>query len=359
MNKKQLKNKLPNYILLPPVSLILNFFNFTSPNKLISFMKTTLNDKRFSNLDNKTINSILMEDTFSHKKTKKIVTDVLPNHQEIFEIFQRHTDTYSSDMPTYWENILKGLQHDFFKEEFPFSLMQISKVIKHERILLQLLENSKDLSSLLKNEWIQKIVTNDELDEFKGHIKSSDESGKFLLKIIFKTILYCIACIDAEISLPHKKSIDDKSRLYKLLPKFDSDEFVNPVESLFRYWKKGSGQSYVNMAQFISGKDEKTKEQKLRNWRQLKNIAKAHEIKKIAEGIFPQCRDDEYLLEQAVIGYYLAIFLSKLFEFMLYAKLYDRVEIFENDRELVEWIDTNYSQYINVASEEYLEFYDK
>ena len=359
MGKIESKNELPNFILLPPISRVLKLLNLTSINSLIDFLKIVVANSNFSNLDNVTIMNILMKENSSNKKTKKNVTDALPNYEEINEIFKNHTDTYTSSTPTYWENILKGFSHDYFKEEFPFSLMQISNVIQYERLLLQSMLNAQDLSVLLENEWIKRIFNKTEIDEIKSNLKSSDESGKFLIKAMFKTILYCIAYIDAEISISDIKNIYKKSRLYKLLPKFDSNKYVDPVELLFRHWKEGSGHSYTFMEQFISGKNKESKKSKFKKWRRSDNIAKAYEIKNIAKGIFPQIKDNEYQLNVAIIGYYIAVFFSKLFQFMLNARLHDRIDIFNIDSELVEWIDTHYTQYIEIASNEYLEFTSK
>lgn len=271
-----------------------------------------------------------------------------------------HTHEFSNYM-TGWEFIVHSRDYEYlpfpyFKKKFASLAIQEASIIKEARNYdsefeqMQFVFNHPFIHSFLTPDEISIITTGSDFDTNKKIV---------ITKLSLKMLLYCIAYIDAEYGISRKKDRGDRfSFIKKILPKFDKDDYINPVKSFFRLLKDHYKTTYTEMAKSLdidtNNPDEKeqlaAKKRKFRTWRSKETIklkqASYDEIKNILRTLEPEL--DEIGLNHSTLLYYYALFLHNLFDESLKNNI-DRIELFKSDRELVEWLKIHYDNYFEKA----------
>ena len=241
----------------------------------------------------------------------------------------------------------------YFKNKFAslamdqVSLIRETSSLSSETERIKYLFNHPFTHSFLNLDEISVIANGDDFDIDKKII---------LTRLSLKMILYCIAYIDAEYGISRREDRGNRfSFIKKILPKFEQDDYVNPVDSFFKLLKDHYKTTYAEMAKSISvdtnNPDEKEQlNAKLRKFRTWRNIGKNqklkqasyNEIKSILSALEPEL--EELALLHATLLYYYAYFLHNIFEESLKGKI-DGATIFDSKHELVDWIKTHYDDY--------------
>lgn len=302
------------------------------------------------------------------KNTLNKLTTILP-----FYNLDQFTSLESSMYMTDWELIIQSSAYtdfphfSYFKNKFASLAMEEASLIKEmyshplEYERMKFLFNHPFTHSFLNLDEISVITNGDDFETDKKII---------LTKLNLKMLLYCIAYIDAEYGISRKEDRGDRfSFIKKILPKFEQENYINPVNSFFRLLKDHYKTTYTDMARSLSvdtnNPDEEeqlnAKRRKFRTWRNIgKNQklkqASYNEIKSILSALEPEL--EELALFHATLLYYYAYFLHNIFEESLKGKI-DNTTIFHSRHELVDWIKAHYDDYFEKVYAEVEELVSK
>lgn len=346
-----------NLFILPPKEL-LRLFGIESLSTLIlnEIKKTLQIDLPFSD---KTFKHFMDGKHKPQRNTIDKVCKFIPYmNKERIEGFLFGNDN-TKQYWTHWEIIIENINQNNNIEIFPHFRNKFESLVQLERKIIDALQkittNDEKIKYLFNHPFLHPFLTNDEMKilleatDYKAHEKI------IFLKLNIKVLLYCIAYIDAEYGLDHTDIYGEKFSIVKiLLPKFVGDDYINPIKSLFKYWKVKYKKTYRSMAEVISvntNNKEKldSQEGKLKQWREGKKKASFTEIKKIIN-FFESDLDEHHVFLRTLLYSY-SYFLSNLFNELLYGKI-DGIDIFKGDRELVEWFTANYEHFFDEAYEE-------
>lgn len=268
-----------------------------------------------------------------------------------------HTHTFSNYM-TGWEFFVHSPSYEYFS--FPYFKKKFTSLAIEEASLIKEMYNHtleyEQMHFLFNHPFTHSFLNLDEISVITNDDDFCIDKKIILTKLSLKILLCCIAYIDAEYGISRKEDRGDRfSFIKKILPKFEQDDYINPVNSFFRLLKDHYKTTYTDMAKSISvdtnNPDEEeqlnAKRRKFRTWRNIgKNQklkqASYNEIKSILSALEPEL--EELALFHATLLYYYAYFLHNIFEESLKGKI-DGAAIFDSKHELVEWIKTHYNDY--------------
>lgn len=334
-----------NLFLLQLKSLA-NLFGIKSiPAVLYNALKTNLSDKLC--LSDRTFRDLLNGKKIPTQKTWDKISFFMP----YFDL--GYTSEYSNYM-TDWELLVCSPSYEdfpfpYFKKKFAFLAMQEASLIKEMR---NIGSEAGRIHFLFNHPFTHYFLNKDEISIITAKNSFDTDKKIVIIKLSLKMLLYCIAYIDAEWGISRKEDRGERfSFIKKILPKFDQDKYINPIEAFFRLLKKYYKTSYAKMAESISVNTNNTdktesQERKFRFWREGNKRASYDEIKNIFHTLEPEFDDIE--LNNATLSYYCALFLHNLFEETLKSKI-DGIDIFKLDRELVDWIKIHYDDYFESA----------
>ncbi len=345
-----------NLFILPPKEL-LRLFGIESLSMLIlnDIKKTLKIELPFSD---KTFKHFMDGKHKPQRNTIDKVCKFIPHmNKERIEGFLFGNDN-TKQYWTHWEIIIEDINQNNNIEIFPHFRNKFEFLVQLERKIIDELqkkttENEK-IKYLFNHPFLHSFLTTNEIKTLSESITLKEHEVTIFLKLNIKVLFYCIAYIDAEYGLDHTDIYGEKFSIVKiLLPKLDNDKYINPIELLFRRWRKKSGKSYEHMSQFISvdtnNKDKSdSQKRKFRFWRNGERKASFDEIKNILYGLNSEF--DEYELNSGALLYSYAFFLFNLFNELLHARI-NATSIFERN-ELIEWLTINYKDFFDTAYDE-------
>ncbi|WP_298691785.1 hypothetical protein [uncultured Sulfuricurvum sp.] len=271
-----------------------------------------------------------------------------------------HTHEFSNYM-TGWEFFVyspsyEDLPFPYFKKKFATLAIEEASIIKEVR---NYASEDERMQFVFNHPFIHSFLTPNDISIITTGSDFNTNKKIVITKLHLNILLYCIAYIDAEYGISRKEDRGDRfSFIKKILPKFDQDNYINPIESFFKLLKDHYKTTYTEMAKSINvdtnNPDEKeqlaSKKRKFRTWRskESKKLKRASydEIKNILRTLEPEL--DEIGLNYSALLYYYALFLHNLFQDSLKSKI-DDIDLFKSDRELVKWIKTLYDNYFEEA----------
>lgn len=346
-----------NLFLLPPKSIV-NLFGIKSISALLykniekdALYKLPLSDRTF-------------RDVFNGKKqpTNKTLDKV---SSMIPFLDWDHTQEYSKYM-TDWEFFVHSPSYEYFP--FPYFRKKFASLAIEEASLIKEIHNydseSERIQFVFNHPFTHSYLSSDEISVITTGDDFGTDKKIVISKLSLKILLYCIAYIDAEYGLSRKEDRGDRfSFIKKILPKFDQDNYINPVKSFFRLLKDHYKTTYTEMAKSLdidtnnSDKEDQlnAKKRKFRTWRENFHKKQKHqklkqasfkEIKNMLRALEPELDDIE--LNRTTLLYYYALFLHNFFEESLKGKI-DGMAIFHSRYELADWIKTLYDDYFEKA----------
>lgn len=333
-------------LLLLPLKSLASLFGIESVSVVLyNVIKASLSDKL--RLSDRTFRDLLNGKKTPSQKTRDKISFFIPS-LELGCISE-----YSNYM-TDWELFVCSPSYEdfpfpYFKKKFASLAMQEASLIKEMRNIGSEVER---IHFLFNHLFTHYFLNKDEISIITAKNSFDTDKKIVIMKLRLKMLLYCIAYIDAEWGVSRKEYRGERfSFIKKILPKFDQDKYINPVESLFRLLKEYYKTSYAKMAKSIrvdTNNPDKTEsqERKFRFWRTVEKQASYDEIKNIFHTLEPEFDDTE--LNYATLSYYYALFLHNFFEETLKSKI-DGIDIFKLDRELVDWIKIHYDDYFESA----------
>lgn len=267
-----------------------------------------------------------------------------------------HSHEFSNYM-TAWEFFVHSPCYEYFpfpyfKKKFATFAIEEASIIKEARNYDSEFEGMR---FVFEHPFIHSFLTHDEISIITTGNDFDTEKKIVITKSSLRILLYCIAYIDAEYGVSRKDDRGDRfSFIKKILPKFDQNSYINPIESFFRLLKVHYESTYTEMAKSLSvdtnnpNKNDnlEAKKRKFRFWREGKKRASYDEIKNILHVLEPDL--DDILLNRSTLLYYYSFFLHNLFKESLKSKI-DGINLFKVDRELVEWIKIHYDDYFEKA----------
>lgn len=263
------------------------------------------------------------------------------------------TSEYSNYM-TDWELFVHSPSYEYFP--FPYFKKKFASLAIEEASLIKEMRNigseAERIHFLFNHPFTHYFLNKDEISIITAKNSFDTDKKIVIIKLSLKILLYCIAYIDAEYGISGKEDRGDRfSFIKKILPKFDQDKYINPIETFFRLLKDYYKTSYSEIAKSITVNTnnlDKTASQirKFRFWRKAEKQASYDEIKNIFRVLEPEFDDIE--LNRATFVYYCTFFLHNLFEKTLKSKI-DGIDIFKLDCELVDWMKIHYDDYFESA----------
>lgn len=345
-----------NLFLLPPKSIAGLFGIESIPALLYNDLKKNSTDKL--PLSERTFRDVLTGKKQPSQKTRDKLSTILPFYDmNQFKSFE------SSKYITDWELLIQLAAYEnfphfpYFKKKFASFAMEEVSLIREMSSLSSEIER---MQYLFNHHFTHSFLNLDEITLLTTGSDFNTDKKIILTKLSLKMLLYCIAYIDAEYGISRKEDKGDRfSFIKKILPKFDQDNYINPVKSFFRLLKDHYKTTYAEMAKSITvdtnNPDEKdqldAKRRKFRTWRNIgKNLklkqASYNEIKSILTTLEPELED--LALFHTALLYYYAYFLHNIFEESLKGKI-DVTTIFDSKHELAVWIKTQYDDYFEKA----------
>lgn len=263
--------------------------------------------------------------------------------------------TNSLDMNHYrteWVAIIEAIDQNTSPAFFSYSRNKIAEIVKLERDMINEIAEKKvgleRIRYVLGHPFIHSFLDESEKAFFLKATEFGSKETEVYGKLITKILLYSIALVDAEYGIEYTEMYGENFSVVKLLlPKMEDSNYINPIELLFRLWKHATNKTYVQMAQYV---DENTSERTLRYWRKGEKRASLKDIRKILNGIYPDL--DEEIISYRSLLYIYALFLSNLFEDLHQKSKINGIDVFRWDRELVDWLSTNYERLFERAYNE-------
>lgn len=334
-----------NLFLLPLKSLASLFGIESISAVLYNALKTNLSDKLC--LSDRTFRDLLNGKKTPTQKTRDKISFFIPSLE------LGYTSEYSNYM-TDWELLVCSPSYEdfpfpYFKKKFAFLAMQEASLIKEMR---NIGSEAERIHFLFNHPVTHYFLNKDEISIITSKNSFDTDKKIVIIKLSLKMLLYCIAYIDAEWGISRKEDRGERfSFIKKILPKFNQDKYVNPIEAFFRLLKDYYKTTYAEVAKLTTvntNNPDKTDSQirKFRFWREGKKQASYDEIKNIFHTLEPEFDDIE--LNNATLSYYYALFLHNFFDEILKSKI-DGIDIFKLDRELVDWIKIHYDDYFESA----------
>lgn len=345
-----------NLILLPLKSIADLFGIDSIPALLYKNIEKDASDKL--QLSERTFRDVLNGKKKPSKKTLNKLSTILP-----FCNLDQFKSLESSIYMTDWELIIQLPAYTefpyfpYFKNKFASLAMDEASLIRETSSLSS---ETERIQYLFNHPFIHFCLNIDEISVITNGDDFGIEKKIILTKLSLKMLLYCIAYIDAEYGISRKEDRGDRfSFIKKILPKFEQDDYINPVDLFFKLLKDHYKTTYTDMAKSLSvdtkNPDEEeqlnAKRRKFRTWRNIGNNQKLkqasyNEIKSILYALAPELEKLE--LFHSTLLYYYAYFLHNIFEESLKGKI-DDATIFDSKHELVDWIKTNYDDYFEKA----------
>lgn len=276
-----------------------------------------------------------------HKATREKIYQSMPylNIDVMERILTNTLDV--NHYRTEWVMAIESFTNSASPDFFPYSRKKIAEIVKLERDMInEITEKNIGIARIryiLEHPFIHSFLNEKEKEVFFNAIEFGSTEAEVYGKLITKILLYCIALVDAEYGIEYTELYGKNFSVVKqLLPKMEGVNYINPIESLFRLWKHATKKTYAKMVEDI------TSERNCLDWRKGNKQASLQDIRKILNGIYPDL-DEENIADRSLLYIY-ALFLSNLFEDLNQKSKINGTDIFRWNRDLVDWLTTNYER---------------
>lgn len=332
-------------------------------------------------MDHKTFNNALSGKRKPQKKTLKKIFDAFPSlmQNKYFKNILYQNKNFSADVGE-WEMMIESFRtasEPYADTAFPFFQKKLLEIIKIEEKMHSEGETITEFEEMVaifsNNDFIQKFLSDEDNQKLNNSTINKQEFEQVMVQVVCKITLYCGAYADAEYCYGFKdhedinnqtKKLGKVSLLQVLLPEWENDKLINPVEKLFRKWKKNFKQPYSFMQQFISvstnGDSDLLRESqktKFKQWRRGEKVANYEEILNIIKGISPESDNIDDYSHNIIMIYHVSLFCLNFFKHL--REINTRVtSLFRTDKEVVEWMHENYNKFFDEAYTDIETYYE-
>lgn len=355
-------------IFIPPSDDILKLFGIKSKTHFISKILNSMPEEFYTKHDIKrdsliksVQNYIKNQDTPSIKiteKLKKIFSNKVSMHLD-----QSNFGFYWTE----WEFIIKHVhEHQLIdKELFPYFQKRFSELVQNERILIEYSKQERLHIDPKEFQFFLSILTNEELNILDDNTEDISRKMKIKRSMQIKTLLYCIALIDAEYILANQDVYQENSSVIKTyLPRFETKNnkpiYVTSMELFFRKLIEKNSKTFKFIQDSLDSNGYKenistAQRVKLLWWRKGQRFASIDKIEKIIANLYPNA--DAYELFIYAMVYKYTVLLHNLVEsitkdsFFIVAKT-GEVKSPYIRRESVEWLTKTYNDMFKKAKED-------
>lgn len=356
-------------IFIPPLDEILKLFGIKSKTHFISKILNSMPDELYAKHDIKrdsliksVQNYIKNQETPSNKiteKLKKIFSNKVSMHLD-----QSNFGFYWTE----WEFIVKHVhEHQLIdKELFPCFQKKFTELVQNERILIEYSKQERLYIDPKEFQFFLSILTNEELNILNDNTEDISRKMKIKRSMQIKTLLYCIALIDAEYILANQDIYQENSSVIKTyLPRFETKNnkpiYVTSMELFFRKLIEKNSKTFKFIQDSLDSNGYKenlstAQRIKLLWWRKGQRFASIHKVEKIIAKMYPDANQYQHFIYALVYKY--TVILHNLVEsltknsFFIVAKTEDAKNPDIRRKESVEWLTKTYDDFFEKAKED-------
>lgn len=360
------------FFFIPPLNDVLKLFGIKSQAQFVSKILKAIPQEIFEKHGIKRDSLIkLMQNSFKNKdvlskKTTENLNKIFPNSIPLQFSTLNH-EVYKTE----WEFIVTYIQQNQLIDEelFPYFQTRFLELIENERILIEYLQQERQHIDKKEFHFLSSIWTDDELNILNDITEDVSRKKEVIQSLQIKTLLYCVAFIDAEYILANQDFYQENSSVIKtFLPIFeiknDESVYVTSMELFFKKLLERNSKTFNFIQESLDSNGYKknisnAQRIKLLTWRRGDRFASIEKIEKIMSKLYPEADKHDLFIYAMVYKY--AVFLSNLVDkltndyFYIVDKESEGKSNYLRRQESVKWLSGIYNYLFEKAKEEIMD----